>query len=168
MRGRRAVLAAAAGLALLAGACGDDDDATDAQEAADEAIDASDGPDVDDLAEALDLLPEDCEFLLSGAFLDPAAALTPGGTLDFEQSRERFDALAREAPEEIRADLEVMADRHGRMAEALADVDLDDPQAYGDEDTQAALAELETVFDDEYEDASQKVGDYVTERCSGG
>jgi hypothetical protein len=167
MRGRRAVLALAAALALSAGACGDDDP-TDAQEAADEAIDASDGPDADELAEALDLLPEDCEFLLSGAFLDPAAALTPGGTLDFEQSQARFDALAREAPEEIRADLEVMADRHGRMAVALEDVDLEAPGAYMDADTQAALAELETIFDDEYEDATQEVGDYVTENCSGG
>ena len=41
--------------------------------------------------------------------------------------------------------------------EALKDVDLPDPQSFADPDVQQAFAELEPVFDDEYEEASQTV-----------
>ncbi len=52
--------------------------------------------------------------------------------------------------------------------EALGDIDMSDPQAYADPEVQAALAELDTVFDDEYRAATEAVSQYVAENCDPG
>ena len=44
---------------------------------------------------------------------------------------------------------------------------MSDPQAFADPEVQQAFADLEPVFDEEYEEASQTVTDYAAENCSG-
>jgi hypothetical protein len=113
----------------------------------------SGGTDADIAAGFVD---EDCQFLLAGLFANPAAA-------GDEETADQLAAIAEKAPEEIQDAMEILSNGYAQMAEALQDVDASDPQAYAE-----AMAGLESVFDEEYEEASDTVTDYVDENCSGG
>ncbi len=163
-------LALVALLALTGAACGGDDDGGDDGATEDVttdgggADDGGDGGDDGDLAAGL--LDEDCQFLLAGAYLNPLAAAVPGSDVDFDESQEQLQAIADEAPDEIEDAMETLAEGFAAMAEAFEDIDLSDPQAFADPDLQSELAELEEVFDDEYEAAGETVNDYIEESCS--
>jgi len=165
----RKILAAviSAVLALALAACGGGgDDENDAAGTPEPVVDDGDIGDLDDVAGFVD---EDCRFLLAGAFLNPLAGITPGagGSPDFEESAQRLEAIADEAPEEIRDAMTVISDRFAQLADVLEGVDLEDPQAFADPEMQAAFAELEDVFDDEFEAAGEAVNAYVEANCSG-
>lgn len=161
MGGRRFLAVLVCGPLLLApAACGGDDDDADAGPGA-----TTDLP--DDVEQALDqFVPEDCQFLLSGAFLNPAAAFVPGADVDFGESADRFDELADAAPSELEDDLDVIANRFERMGEVVKDLDMSDPMTYQSEKGKAALAQLDSIFDDEYEAATAALSTYVDENCS--
>ena len=55
----------------------------------------------------------------------------------------------------------ILSDGYAQMTEALQDVDPSNPEEYAE-----AMAGLEDVFDEEYEQAGQTVTDYVDENCS--
>jgi hypothetical protein len=172
---RITMLALVAVLALSGAACGGDDDSggeepegtTDAAAADDGGADGGDDG-ATDAAVAAGLLDEDCRFLLSGAYLNPLAALAPGSETDFEGSASQLEAIADAAPDEIADAMETVAEGYAAMVEVLADVDLEDPQAFADPELQAKLAELEDVFDEEYEAASETVSTYIQEECTAG
>lgn len=155
----------AAGLVLGASACGGDDD-----EAADPTTTVGEdaGFDDDDLDAAAALLGEDCQFLLAGAFLNPLATIGSGVDADVEASAEQLEAIAAKAPPEIRDAMRTLSEAFARFAEAIEGVDMSDPEAFADPDFQAAMAEMESVFGEEYEAAGQAVGDYIDANCSGG
>ena len=62
-----------------------------------------------DAAAAAGLLDEDCAFLLSGAFLNPLAAVTPGSDTDLEGSSEQLEAIADAAPDAIKDAMATLA-----------------------------------------------------------
>ena len=163
-------LAMATLLALAVGACGGDDDSsseapTTTAPAGDDGSASDDGS--TDAAAAAGLVDEDCQFLVAGAFLNPLAGAMSGAEDDFDESAAQLEAIAEEAPEEIQDAMATISDAFSQMADALKDVDLDDPQSFADPQVQAAFQDLEDVFDEEYEQASQTVSDYVAENCSG-
>jgi hypothetical protein len=171
---RITMLALVAVLALTAAACGGDDDSGggDQDDTTDAATDggADDGGDdgATDAAVAAGLLDEDCRFLLTGAYLNPLGALAPGGDTDFEDSASQLEAIADGAPDEIKDAMETVAEGYAAMVEVLEDVDVSDPQAFADPELQAELAELDDVFDEEYEAASETVSTYIQEECATG
>jgi hypothetical protein len=171
---RITMVALAAALVLTGAACGDDDDSSDATETSDDGASTDDGSTTDDggddgatdTAAGLGLVDEDCQFLLSGAFLNPLAAAVPGSNVDVEDATAQLEAIADEAPEEIQDAMATIAEGYATMAEALRDVDLTDPQSLADPEVQQQLDELEDVFDEEYEEAGQAVSEYIAENCS--
>lgn len=166
-------------LALAAGACGGDDDeaadetttttvATSDGDAADSGDSTDDGgADTTVDPDVLGFLPEDCQFLLAGAFLNPLASLGPGGEVDFDGAAEQLASIADAAPAEVAGAMEVIADGFSQLAERLEGIDLTDPQAFADPAVAAAFEDLEGVFDEEFEAAGETVSAYVEENCSG-
>jgi hypothetical protein len=170
---RVAAMAMVAGLVLGASACGSDDGDDGAADdptttAAPDDTGSDDGSDITVDPGDLAFLPEDCQFLAAGAFLNPLAAVTPGGEADLEASADQLAALADSAPDEIADAMAVIADRFGQLAEALQGIDLSDPQAFADPAVAEAFSDLEPIFDDEFEAAGDAVSTYVEENCSGG
>ena len=80
-----------------------------------------------------------------------------GDDADYEENAAQLEALADEAPDEIEDAMATISDAFDEMADALKDIDMSDPQAFADPDVQQAFADLEPVFDEEYEEASQTV-----------
>ena len=160
MRGRRMVgmvLVGAVGLGLAA--CGDDDASESGSSTSEVLSDRQ-------LDAARDLLGDDCEFLLGGEFQDLAAALTPGNDVDLGETRSDFAGMADRAPDEVKDDLELIADRVAQLDELLDDVDLSDPASYSDPEVQAAIQEASALFDADYQAAAQAVTTFATENCS--
>lgn len=169
---RITALAMATLLALAAGACGSDGDSTTSDTQASTGGGSTTGDDGSssdgsNASVPAGLVDEDCQFLLAGAFLNPLAAATPGSESDVGDSAAQLEAIAAEAPEEIQDAMATISDAYAQMADALKDVDLQDPQSYTDPEVAAALEDLSSVFDEDYEQASQTVSDYVTDNCSG-
>jgi hypothetical protein len=170
---RRITALVMAGLLPFAvGACGGDDESTSDQP--DAATDDGGSPTDDgggdggtDADIAAGLVDEDCQFLLAGAFLNPLAAATPGGDADYEESAAQLEAIAEAAPEEIQDAMATLSAGFAELAEVLEDVDMNDPQAFSDPEVQAAFEDLDSVFDEEYEEASATVSEYVDDNCSG-
>jgi hypothetical protein len=171
-------LAMAALLALAVAGCGGDDDTasdytttttSDSGSTTDDGTTGDDGGDdgSTDGDIAAGLIDSDCRFLLAGAYLNPLAAAVPGAETDFEGSAEQLEAIADEAPEEIQDAMATLAEGFAEFAEVLQDVDLQDPQSFADPDVQAALEDLEAVFDEEYEQAGETVSAYVADNCGG-
>ncbi len=167
---RMTALAMVAVLALAVTACGSDG-GTEATSGASTTVgdgasdDTTDGTIDDGVLSGL--VDEDCQFLLAGAFLNPLVAAQSGSDADLEESAAQLEAIAAEAPDEIQDAMATLSEGYAQLAEALKDIDLSDPQSYTDPDVQAALQDLEGVFDADYEAASQTVSDYVADNCSG-
>ena len=113
------------------------------------------------------LLDDDCQFLLAGAFLNPLGGLAPGGNTDVEDASQQLEAIAEQAPDEIRDAMETLADGYAAMAEALEGFDLSDPQSFSDPELQEQLASLEDTFNEEYQEAATTVSEYISAECSG-
>ena len=157
-------------LALVGAACGgDDDDATteDTEASDDGGTTDDDGGDEGATTDLGDIVDDDCEFLLAGAFLNPLGAVASGQAGDLEDSNERIEAIAEAAPDEIADAMETINEAWAEMIAAFKDVDLSNPQAFADADVQAKLEDLQDVFDDDYEQATQELSDYVDENCTG-
>ena len=60
-----------------------------------------------------------------------------------------------------------ISEGYAEMAEAFKDVDLTDVQSFSDPEVQSAMQDLQSVFDDDYQEAAETVGDYISENCSG-
>ena len=168
---RFTMLAMVAVLALAGAACGgdDDEDSTGADTESGSTTTDADGGDDGASTDGgdLGLVDDDCEFLLAGSFLNPAAAAMSGEGGDFEDAADNLEAIADAAPDEIADAMETLAEGYAAMVEALGDVDFSDPQALADPDVRQQLDELEDVFDEEYEEAAQEVNAYVEANCGG-
>ena len=105
----------------------------------------------------------------SGAFANPAS----GGSAeaDFEDTVKVFQAAADNAPNEIKGDMQVLADGLAKYFSTLSDlgVDLNNPASFAtlDEDKLAQLqTALETFDNASFEEAANNVSAYVDEHCS--
>jgi hypothetical protein len=150
-------------LALAGAACGGDDD-----DAATEDTQATDDGGNDDGAttDIGDLVDDDCEFLLAGAFQNPLAAAQSGDE-DFDDASSRFDEIADNAPDEIKDAMQVIADSWTELAELWKGIDLKDPSSLRDPEVQAKFQQMSEIADEDYQAASQEVASWMQDNCTG-
>ena len=123
--------------------------------------------DVDDDIDMGALASEDCQELGQvGAKMSEAFGGTPSS--DTEAYSAYLREFAEEAPEEIRADFQVLADAYSKMAEAFEGFDPSSgsvPPA----DVLARIQELSQEIDQAaVATASTNISQWVTENCAGG
>ena len=160
------IVALAAVLALSGAACGGDDDSSEDEidATADGGDDGGDDGVATDDIDPTGLIDDDCEFLLAGAFLNPLAAAQTGDG-DFEAASEQLQAIADEAPDEIKDAMSVLADAYVEIAGVMRDIDFSDPEAMQDPDVQEKLQQLDELANDEYDQAGQEVSAWIAENC---
>ena len=169
---RAIVLAAIGALLLMAAGCGGDDDESAADTQAAAATESSEPTeatetDASEESAAPDFASsENCRELVElGA--KTAAALS-GTDPDAETTQNLLDAYADDAPEEIRADFQVIADAYGKMAEALEDVTVPAGEA-PDPEAAAKLQEIVASLDTaELTKANENITAWVETNCKTG
>lgn len=96
-------------------------------------------------------------------------AVMSGSTADLEQSLEQFQAFAEAAPEEIRDDMQILAEGYARIAQALAEADFD--PASGQAPPPEVIAALEEASQqmntEEFTAAAERVSAYFESGCEG-
>jgi hypothetical protein len=155
-------------LAFTGAACGGDDDATTTTTTTKASDDGGDSGGSTGSDTAAGFLDEDCQFLLSGAFLNPIAATSSGTDPNFADASERLDAIADDAPDEIKDALTTLAEGFDRIAEVFKDVDLSDPSSFQDPKVASKLAELQDIADSDYQAAATEVSTWINENCTPG
>jgi hypothetical protein len=161
---RRLVLALAC-LALLAAvpACGgDDEEASDEEQIT--VTDTTDETTTDetDIFEGLD--SEECLQLASiGAAI--GQALSGQGGTQSEESAELLAELVEEAPDEIRADIQTVADGLGEYIEAIRDLDLQEGQTPTADQLQQIQAAIASIDQPELQAASERLSTWAEENC---
>ena len=111
------------------------------------------------------MFDEDCRFVLAGGsdFANPLAA----GAGDFDAVADVWQQIADRAPDEIKGEMQILADALTEFANILSGIDLTDPSALTDPDTQAAFANLEDAVDTErLEQATDAVNAWFEENCA--
>jgi hypothetical protein len=166
MNGRRWLVLLLAALALVAAGCGGDD-SNEAGGETDTAVVETDGEKTtDDATETADddaALGGECAEL-AGLGTRISQAVT-GGNEGLEEASELFDELASRVPEEIRDDLEVIAENFSQVAEAAQELDLAPGETPGPEDL-ARLQELtESLSSPEVAAAGERIQAWTEENC---
>jgi len=88
-----------------------------------------------------------------------------GEQMDYEAAADGFDAMASNAPQEIRADFQVVADWYREYMEALAEIDVE-PGEQPSPEQMATLQELASGANEaELQEASQNIEAYFDEHC---
>jgi hypothetical protein len=91
----------------------------------------------------------------------------PSGDV-FDRAADAIADLADDAPSEIKADLETVADGVREIADLFGEVDLSDPEALNDPDNAEALQEMSTrmgELDEKVTGASDRVETYLKDEC---
>jgi hypothetical protein len=104
------------------------------------------------------------------AFIGAAAAVGQafsGATGDIDQS-EFFAGYADRVPEDIKADLQTMADVGAAAAAAYANIDVAPGETPSAEQLAQYTAALEAIDQEEFNAASERVGAWTEEVCPGG
>ena len=104
------------------------------------------------------------------AFIGAAAAVSQafsGTTGDIDQS-EFFAKYADRVPEDVKADLQVMADAGAAAASAYSKLDLKPGETPSAEQLQQYQADLEAIDQEEYQAAAARVGAWTEEVCPAG
>ena len=141
----------------------DNDADNDGDNDGDNGGDNGDGDNDGDLG--LNVFDEDCRFVLAGGsdFANPLAA----GAGDFDAVADVWQQIADRAPDEIKGEMQILADALTEFANILSGIDLTDPSALTDPDTQAAFANLEDAVDTErLEQATDAVNAWFEENCA--
>lgn len=111
------------------------------------------------------LASEDCQELINASASLSQAFGSAGADSDLDDVSTFFDEFADEAPEEIRADFQILADGYEAYAEALADVDLQAGET-PDAEAVARLQEALTSIDqEEVAAASTRISAWANENC---
>ena len=103
--------------------------------------------------------------------MSAAASAVPqsltGEAGDFDESLDQLEAFADAAPDEIRDDMQVIAEAYARVAEALEDAGID-PDS-GEPPSPERIAELQEIAeeldDEELQEASERVNTWFEEEC---
>jgi hypothetical protein len=173
----RAILIAALGALLLAAAaCGGDDDesAADTQAAAAATTDDAETTEAETEAEETEEAEEpdfanaaNCkEFTELGQKVSAALGGTEGA--DADETKELLNEFADDAPEEIRDDFRVIADAYSKIADALADLQLEPGETPDPEDA-LKLQEIAGEIDQAaLTEANTNITTWVNENCSSG
>jgi len=138
------------------------DDTTSDETTTDEATTEDDGTGETDLSA---FTSEDCL-----AFLGAAAAIGQafsGATGDLDQS-EFFEEYADRVPEDIKADLQTMADTGAAASNAYSDLNGAPGETPSAEQMAQYTAALEAIDQEEYQAAATRVGAWTEEVCPAG
>jgi uncharacterized protein (DUF885 family) len=155
-------------LTLVAAGCGGDDDSSASDDTTieetlteDTTTDETTGDETTDLSGVLE--DEDCRALASAG---SAFAQAFTGTSSAEDA-EAFQELADSVPDEIKADVQVLAEAFATYSEELQDIGLEaggTPTAEQLQQLQAALASIDQA---EVTAASERLGAWAQENCTG-
>jgi hypothetical protein len=108
---------------------------------------------------------DECQELIQ-ASASLSQALGSGGTdSELDDVSTFFDEFAEEAPEEIRADFQVLADAYEAYAEAIAGIDLQAGETPDPEALQQLQEALESIDQAEVTAASERISAWTTENC---
>jgi hypothetical protein len=185
---RRLLTLALIPLLLFLVACGGDDDddgdaggdqpsASDSGGSGDSGdSDSSDGDgdgDSDANVDDAEAILENCPELIAsfGTIAAIGGGGDPSADFDINDAVEAFQNAADQAPDEIKADMQIMADAFADFSAAIEEVgvDLNDPASFAtlDAEQQAQLLEALESFDNpELTEASANLSAYFTEHCS--
>ena len=155
-------------LALVAAGCGggDDDssasDTTTVEETTEETTDDGTATSGD-----FDFADEDCRGLVA-AFLGVSqafAAAAGGSDAELQEQAEAFSEFADDVPEEIRADVQTLADAYGQYIDVLQDAGLQPGELPTAEQAQQLQDALQAVGTADVTAASERLGTWTTENC---
>ena len=155
-------------LALVAAGCGggDDDssasDTTTVEETTEETTDDGTATSGD-----FDFADEDCRGLVA-AFLGVSqafAAAAGGSDAELQEQAEVFSEFADDVPEEIRADVQTLADAYGQYIDVLQDAGLQPGELPTAEQAQQLQDALQAVGTADVTAASERLGTWTTENC---
>ena len=133
----------------------------------DETETETDGTDTDgtDTDATGGLATGECQELVDASAQLSQAFGSAGASGDLGDSSEVFDELADRAPEEIRADFQILAEAYSEYADVLGDVDLQAGETPSAEDLQALQEALSSIDQAEVTAASQRISEWATANC---
>jgi hypothetical protein len=111
------------------------------------------------------LASEDCQELINASASLSQAFGSPGTDSDLDDVSTFFDEFAEEAPEEIRADFQVLADAYAAYAEAIEGIDLQSGQTPDPEALQQLQDALTSIDQEEVTAASERISAWANENC---
>jgi len=157
-------------LALVAAGCGDDDetsgDTVTIETTTDDTTTDETTTDEDTTEETFgdSLASEDCQELISASSaLGSAFAGVQGD--DLGDSSEAFSQYADQAPEEIRGDLQIMAETYEAYAEAIGDIGLEPGETPSQEQALEFQQALSSIDLEEFTAASQRFTTWAATNC---
>jgi len=160
-------------LALVAAGCGggDDDssasDTTTVEETTTEETTEETTDDGTATSGDFDFADEDCRGLVA-AFLGVSqafAAAAGGSDAELQEQAEAFSEFADDVPEEIRADVQTLADAYGQYIGVLQDAGLQPGELPTAQQAQQLQDALQAVGTADVTAASERLGTWTTENC---
>jgi hypothetical protein len=109
---------------------------------------------------------ECAELVQASQALGAALAAAGSSGSDLTESSEAFQEFVDKAPEEIRADVQILADAYAKYADALQDIDLQSGETPSAEDVEQLTQAMEAVDQAEVTAAAQRLSTWATENCS--
>jgi len=115
-----------------------------------------------------DFSSADCVELVQASVAFAQAFATAGsGTLG-EDASGIFDRFADQAPEEIRADIQILADAYAEYLTALADIGLEPGETPTQEQIQQIIQAFASLDQQAVADASARISAWTAQNCPGG
>jgi hypothetical protein len=156
-------------LALVAAGCGGGDDDSSASDTTTVEETTTEETTDDGTATSgdFDFADEDCRGLVA-AFLGVSqafAAAAGGSDAELQEQAEAFSEFADDVPEEIRADVQTLADAYGQYIDVLQDAGLQPGELPTAEQAQQLQDALQAVGTADVTAASERLGTWTTENC---
>jgi hypothetical protein len=149
-------------LALVAAGCGGDDEPSSASE--ETTIEETTGTTTSETTTGdFDFADEDCQALLGVGASIAAAFAGAAGTSDTDS--EALDELASKVPEEIEADVQLLANAYGEYAAELEDIGIEPGATPSAEQVQQLQAAIASLDQQELTAASQRIEAWAGENC---
>jgi hypothetical protein len=158
-------------LALAGASCGGDDDeaASDTdtvtlETTTDETTTEDETTDEDETV-GDSIASDECQELIQASASLSQALGSQGTDSDLDDVSTFFDEFAEEAPEEIRADFQVLADAYEAYAEAIEGIDLQSGDTPDPEALQQLQDALASIDQEEVAAASERISAWTNENC---
>jgi len=162
-------------LALVAAGCGgsDDESSPSDETTVEESVSEETTEDTTEESESasgdFDFADDDCQALVaafvgvSGAF----AAAASGASDDLSEQAEAFSEYADDVPDEIRADVELLASAYGQYVDVIQDAGIQPGQLPTAEQAQQLQDALQDVGGEDVTAASERLSAWTTQNCTG-
>jgi len=161
-------------LALAGASCGGgDDEASDTdtvvtetttdETTTDETTEETTTDDTD--TEVGGFLAGECRELIDASQALGQAFSAAGSEADLEESTEAFEAFANEAPEEVRADLQIMAEVFREYVDAIRDSGIEEGETPSQEQALALQQALASIDLEEFTAASTRFNAWAADNC---